>query len=51
MINICIPSSKEKLLKQLKALKYVLNKDTSDKDREIHTNAIKSLEQALEGFK
>lgn len=51
MLEICIPDSKEKIISQIKALKYLLKQDTRKQDKEIHSNALKSLERALEGFK
>lgn len=51
MLEICIPDSKEKIISQIKALKYLLKQDTRNIDKEIHSNALKSLERALEGFK
>lgn len=51
MLELCIPDSKEKIIKQIKALKWQLERDTRDIDKEIHSHALKSLEKALERFK
>ena len=50
MLKVCIPVSKEKIQKQIEALKYILAQDISDKDKQIHSNAIESLEKALQKF-
>ena len=46
-LKVCIPKDKDRIEKQIKALKWQLTQDTNDKDKEIHTMALKSLEQAL----
>jgi hypothetical protein len=50
MLEVVIPDSKEKLLKQIKALKYVLEHNTSDKDKQVHSEALEHLEKAYEAF-
>lgn len=46
-LKVCIPKDKDRIQKQIKALRHQLSKDTNDKDKETHTMALKSLEQAL----
>lgn len=50
MLEIKIPDSKDKIKKQIEALKYQLNLDTREEDKKIHSNAIKSLEAALKQY-
>ncbi len=47
MLKVCIPKDQDRIKRQIKALKWQLTQDTNDKDKEIHLNAIKSLELAL----
>jgi hypothetical protein len=46
MLEIVIPSDKEKLLEQIKALKYALKHDIRDKDKQIHNESLERLERA-----
>lgn len=41
---------KRKDKRQIKALKYAIEHDVCERDKEIHIDAIKSLEKALEKF-
>jgi len=50
MLEVVISADKKTLERQIKALKYVLKKDTSDKDKQIHSQALESLEKAYDGF-
>lgn len=50
MLKVCIPVPKEKIQKQIEALKYVLSHDINEKDKEIHADAIELLEKALQKF-
>lgn len=50
MLNIVIPESKAKIQRQIDGLKYLIEQDTSEKDKMIHTEALKSLEEALEAL-
>lgn len=47
MLNVVSPDSREKIEKQIKALKMVLSKDTREKDKQIHIQAIADLEREL----
>lgn len=38
------PQSKEKLEKQIKALRYIISQDTNEKDKKIHEQALRDLE-------
>lgn len=42
-IEIVVPATKEKLHQQIKTLKNQIMKDTNDKDREIHSAALRVL--------
>jgi hypothetical protein len=50
MLEIVVPKDRTRLEKQIKALKYVLTIDKREIDREIHTQALKDLEKALDQF-
>lgn len=50
MVKVVIPETKEKIEKQIEALKHVLKSDTKSKDREIHQASLKALEEALEAL-
>lgn len=47
MLKVCIPKDQDRIKRQIKALKWQLTQDTNDNDKEIHLQAIKSLELAL----
>lgn len=47
MLQVTIPKSKEQIEKQIKALKYILKSDTRQKDIEIHSKALRTLEEEL----
>lgn len=47
MLEITIPDDKGKILKTIKALEWQLQHDTSQKDIDIHTQALKRLKMAL----
>jgi hypothetical protein len=47
MVKIQIPTEKDKIKRQIYALKYQLSKDINEKDRKIHQQAINDLENAL----
>ncbi|MFC0906250.1 hypothetical protein ACFHWD_16350 [Clostridium sp. MT-14] len=47
MLEFTIPDSKEKIEKTIKALEWQLQHDTSQKDIDIHTQALKCLKSAL----
>lgn len=47
MLEITIPDSKEKILKTITALEWQLQRDTNQKDIDIHTQALKRLKMAL----
>lgn len=46
MLEVVIPKEKEKILKQINAIKYVLECDTREIDKQIHIKALKRLEVA-----
>lgn len=48
MPRVEIPADKEKIKRIIVALEYQLQKDTNEKDRAIHRQAIKDLKAALE---
>ena len=48
MLILEIPSDKDKIKKQIKALEYQLTIDTDIKDKEIHQQALNDLKRALE---
>ena len=47
MLKIVIPKDQNKIIKQLNALKWQLERDTRKEDKIIHQQAIEKLEQAL----
>ena len=47
MLNVEIPQNKDKLEKQIEALKYLLKHDTREADKIIHQQALNDSEKAL----
>ena len=47
MLKIAIPKDQNKIIKQIQALKWQLERDTNEEDKIIHQQAIEKLEQAL----
>ena len=47
MLKISIPKDQNKIIKQINALKWQLDRDTNEEDKIIHQQAIEKLEQAL----
>ena len=47
MLKISIPKDQNKIIKQINALKWQLDRDTRKEDKIIHMQALKALEQAL----
>jgi len=47
MIEIQIPEDRDKIKRQIEALEYQIPRDKTEKDREIHLNALKDLKTAL----
>ena len=47
MLKISIPKEQDKIIKQINALKWQLDRDTNEEDKIIHMQALKELEQAL----
>lgn len=45
---IVVPEDEEKIERQIKALEYLISKDTKEKDRQIHKTALRELEKFLE---
>ena len=50
MLEIVIPQDKNILERQIKALKYALENDTREVDKQIHLEALERLEKALMQF-
>lgn len=48
MLKIQTPRDKSKILKQIEALKWEINHDVNIKDKEIHRQALRKLQEALE---
>lgn len=46
MLEVVISKEKEKILKQINAIKYVLEHDTREIDKQIHLKALERLEAA-----
>lgn len=47
MLKVIISTNKEKLRKQKEALEHLIELDTNEKDRRIHTEALEAIEKAL----
>ena len=47
MLSISLPKEQDKIIKQIQALKWQLERDTRVEDKIIHQQAIEKLEQAL----
>ena len=47
MLSISIPKDQNKIIKQIQALKWQLERDIRVEDKIIHQQAIEKLEQAL----
>jgi hypothetical protein len=47
MLKVEIPKTKERLIRQIEALKYQLTQDTREEDRKIHQEALEDSEKAL----
>ena len=47
MLKISIPKEQDKIIKQIEALKWQLDRDINEEDKIIHQQALKALEQAL----
>ena len=47
MLKIAIPKDQNKIIKQIQAIKWQLERDTNEEDKIIHQQAIEKLEQAL----
>ena len=47
MLKISIPKDQNKIIKQIQALKWQLDRDINEEDKVIHMQALKALEQAL----
>ena len=50
MLEIVIPTDRTTLERQIKALKYALEHDTREVDKQIHSQALERLEKALMQF-
>ncbi|MDO6353558.1 hypothetical protein Q3V94_00475 [Caloramator sp. CAR-1] len=48
MIKVVIPKDTEKLQKQIAALEYQIQHDTSEKNRAIHQQALEDLKRELQ---
>lgn len=51
MLKLEIPENKDKIKRQIEALKYRLTQDTREEDKIIHQQAIRDLEKALRQYK
>lgn len=51
MLKIIIPEDKTKLDKQIQALQWQIKNDVSQKDRDIHTEALQELIKARQALK
>lgn len=47
LFKVEIPTDKNQLAKQIQALEYVLSNDVNEKDKKIHSEALKDLQEAL----
>ena len=47
MLKISIPKDNNKIIKQINALKWQLDRDIREEDKIIHQQAIEKLQQAL----
>ena len=45
--RIEVPDNREKIEKQINALRYAISQDINSKDKQIHLQALKDLEAAL----
>ena len=50
MLEVVIPSDKNILERQIKALKYAIEHDIREVDKQIHSQALERLEKALKVF-
>jgi hypothetical protein len=51
MVKIVIPDNKERIQKQIEALKYLIDEvDTDEKSKQIHQEALQDLQKALRNF-
>lgn len=46
MFRVVVPDNKEKIKKQIQALEKQIKKDTNEKDKHIHIQALKDLKIA-----
>lgn len=47
VLKVIVPEDKQKLLKQIAALEYAIKNDINSKDKEIHKQALKDLQEKL----
>lgn len=47
MLKVNIPKDSKQIEKQIAALKWQVQHDTNDKDKQIHIKAIEELERAI----
>lgn len=50
MLKVTIPESKAKIQRQIEALEYALSQDSRQKDKDIHTEALQALREALDAL-
>ncbi|MEW8998435.1 MAG: hypothetical protein AB2462_11720 [Thermoanaerobacter sp.] len=51
MVKIVIPDNKERIQKQIEALKYLIDEvDTDEKSKQIHQEALQDLQKALRNW-
>jgi hypothetical protein len=47
LLKVIVPEDKSKLLRQIKALEYQIVRDTREKDKQIHTEALEILKDSI----
>ena len=50
MLNVVIPNDKSTLERQIDALKYALEYDTNYIDKQIHSQALKTLQESYDAI-
>lgn len=50
MLKVEIPKTKERLIRQIEGLKYLIENDTREEDRKIHQEALVDSEKALKDW-
>lgn len=50
MLQVVIPNNKTTIERQIKTLRYALECDANDKDKQIHSETLEHLEKAYEAI-